>query len=112
MKGSWRPIIWASAVAGRLVTAPSTVTGTPSPPKATGAVLKIRTKTIASNGGKPTRISSELVIATGVPNPATPSSSAPKQKPITTSTMRRSFGKCLSTQTRKASNRPDLTATL
>ena len=40
------------------------------------------------------RISSELVMATGVPKPATPSSSAPKQKPITTSTTRRSFGRC------------------
>ena len=58
------------------------MTGAPSAPKATGAVLKISTKTSASSGGKPTRISSELVIATGVPKPATPSSSAPKQKPI------------------------------
>ena len=55
MIGSWRPIIAPSTGAGRPVTAPSTVTGTPSAPKATGAVLKIRTKTSASSVGKPTR---------------------------------------------------------
>ena len=112
MTGNCRPIIAPSVAAGRPVTAPSTVTGTPSAPKATGAVLKISTKTSASIGGNPTRISSELVIATGVPNPETPSSSAPKQKPMTTSTTRRSLGRCSITQARKASKRPDFTATL
>jgi len=57
-------------------------------------------------------MSSEEVIATGTPNPATPSSRAPKQKPITTRTMRRSFGRWSSTQLRKLSNRPVATATL
>ena len=56
-------------------------------PNATGAVLKINTKTKASSAGNPTRIRSEDVIAIGVPKPAMPSSSAPKQKPITTSTI-------------------------
>jgi hypothetical protein len=52
------------------------------------------------------------VIATGVPNPATPSSRAPKQKPMTTSTTRRSFGMLASSQDRKASKRPETTAML
>ena len=51
-------------------------------------------------------------MATGVPKPDTPSSNAPKQKPITTSTTRRSLGRWSITQTRKASNRPDVTAML
>jgi hypothetical protein len=55
------------------------VIGTPSAPKATGAVSKISVKTSASIAGNPTAISSELVIATGVPKPAIPSSSAPNQ---------------------------------
>ena len=112
MIGSCRPIIAARVATGRPVTPPSVVTGAPSAPNATGAVLKIRTNTRASRGGKPTRISSELVIATGVPNPEIPSSRAPKQKPTTTRTTRRSRGRCVSTQRRKASKRPDRTAML
>jgi hypothetical protein len=112
MIGNCRPIIAPSAVGGRPVTAPSTVTGAPSAPNATGAVLKISTNTSASSGGKPTRINSELVMATGVPKPATPSSSAPKQKPMTTRMMRRSLGRWLSSQIRKDSNRPERTAIL
>ncbi len=71
-----------------------------------------KAQTNASSGANPTRIKSEEVIATGVPKPATPSSSAPKQKPITTRTTRRSFARWSMTQTRKASKRPDLTAML
>ncbi len=95
MKGNCRPTIAPSFTAGRSVTCPSTVIGAPSAPNATGAVLKISVKVSASSGGSPTRISSALVIATGVPNPAMPSSRQPKQKPITTSTTRRSFGRCV-----------------
>ena len=112
MNGSWRPIMAPSVPAGSPVTAPSVVTGTPSAPKATGAVLKIKVNTSASSAGKPTRIRSDEVIATGVPKPAMPSSSAPKQKPITTSTTRRSLGRWLRTQARKASKRLDSTAIL
>ena len=96
----------------RPVTCPSTVTGAPSAPKATGAVLKISVKVSASSGGKPTRISSALVMATGVPKPLMPSSRQPKQKPITTRTIRRSFGTWSSTQSRNASKRPLSTAML
>ena len=84
----------AKAGAGSPVTAPSTVTGVPSAPKATGVVLNISTNTTASSAGKPHKMSKEAVMATGAPNPAIPSSRAPKQKPMTTSTTRRSFGKC------------------
>ena len=94
------------------MTAPSVVTGTPSAPKATGAVLKIKVNTSASIAGNPTRMRSDEVIATGVPNPEIPSKSAPKQKPITTSTTRRSLGRWLRTHARKASNRFDSTAML
>ena len=72
MNGSWRPIMAPSVPAGRPVTAPSVVTGTPSAPKATGAVLKINVNTSASSAGKPTRMRSDEVIATGVPKPAMP----------------------------------------
>ncbi len=51
MNGSCRPIIAPRIGAGRPVTAPSTVTGAPSAPNATGAVLKISTNTSASSGG-------------------------------------------------------------
>jgi hypothetical protein len=93
MNGSCRPIIAPSVVSDSCVTAPSVVTGAPSAPNATGAVLKIKVKTSASSAGKPSAISRALVIATGVPKPATPSSRQPKQKPTTTSTTRRSFGR-------------------
>ncbi len=86
--------------------------GVPSAPNATGAVLKMSVKVRASSAGMPIMMSNALVMATGVPKPAIPSSRQPKQKPITTSTTRRSFGKLASSHTRKASNRPDITAML
>ncbi|OIQ64918.1 hypothetical protein GALL_535290 [mine drainage metagenome] len=95
-----------------LVTAPSTVSGTPSAPKATGAVLKINVKVSASSAGNPRLMSSALVIATGVPKPAMPSSRQPKENATTSSTKRRSLGRCSSIHSRNASKRPDFTATL
>ena len=86
--------------------------GVPSAPKATGAVLKMRVKVSASSAGMPIMMSSALVMATGVPKPAMPSSRHPKQKPITTSTTRRSFGRLASSHSRNASNRPEITAML
>ena len=86
--------------------------GVPSAPKATGAVLKMSVKVSASSAGMPIMIRNALVIATGVPKPEIPSSRQPKQKPITTSTTRRSFGRLASSQSRKASKRPDITAML
>ena len=49
-------------------------------PNATGAVLATSAIAAALIGLKPTAISITAVIATGVPNPASASSSAPKQK--------------------------------
>ena len=49
-------------------------------PKATGAVLATSATAAALIGLKPTAISITAVIATGVPKPASASSSAPKQK--------------------------------
>ena len=94
------------------MTCASTVIGVPSAPKATGAVLNMRVKVKASSAGTPIMISNALVIATGVPKPEMPSSRQPKQKPMTTSTIRRSFGRAISSQSRKASKRPEMTAML
>ena len=80
-------------MAGKSVTWASTVMGVPSAPKATGAVLNMRVKVRASSAGMPIMMSNALVMATGVPKPAMPSSRHPKQKPMTTSTTRRSFGR-------------------
>ena len=49
-------------------------------PNATGAVLATSATAAAFIGLKPTAISITAVIATGVPKPASASSSAPKQK--------------------------------
>src|SRR3979490_2277126 len=102
----------ANAGAGSPVTAPKTVTGAPRAPNATGVVLKISTNTSASSAGNPHMMSREAVMATGAPNPAMPSSSAPKQKPMAINTTRRSFGKGPITQQQNASKRPEATATL
>ena len=49
-------------------------------PKATGAVLPISDSATALSGWKPSASSITEVMATGVPNPARPSISAPKEK--------------------------------
>ncbi len=94
------------------VTAPSAVTGVPRLPNATGTVLKISVKVSASSAGKPSPMRSADVIATGAPNPATPSRSALKLKPMTTSTTPRSLGRLATNQARKASKCPEPTAML
>ena len=64
------------------------VIGTASAPKATGAVLATSATTAALIGRKPSAMSMTLVIATGVPNPASASSSAPKQNAMMTAWIR------------------------
>ncbi len=59
---------------------PSVVTGMPSDPNATGAVLAMSASAAAMIGSKPSPASIDAVIATGAPKPAMPSMSAPKQK--------------------------------
>ena len=60
-------------------------------PKATGAVFATSATEAALIGLKPRAISITAVIATGVPKPASASSSAPKQKAMMTAWMRWSF---------------------
>ncbi len=55
------------------------MTGTPIAPNATGAVFATSATTAALIGLKPSAISITAVIATGAPNPASASSSPPKQ---------------------------------
>ncbi|MDT4818717.1 hypothetical protein FQZ97_518170 [compost metagenome] len=66
------------------------ITGVPSAPKATGAVLAISERPEAASGEKPRPIRMPAVTATGVPKPAAPSKNAPKQNAISKSWMRRS----------------------
>ena len=66
------------------------VTGMPSDPNATGAVLAMSAITAAMIGSKPRPASIAAVIATGAPKPAMPSISAPKQKATSMIWMRRS----------------------
>jgi len=57
----------------------SVVIGVASAPKATGAVLATNETVAALNGRNPNAMSITVVIATGVPKPASASSRAPKQ---------------------------------
>ena len=58
--------------------------GTAIAPKATGAVFATRATEAALIGLKPSAMSITEQIATGVPKPASASSSAPKQKAMRT----------------------------
>ena len=71
-----------SCHSGRPVACPSAAIGRPTAANATGTVLARRQRPAAGSAGKPspTRIPAE--IATGAPNPADPSSSAPKPNAI------------------------------
>ena len=96
--GSWRPTIAESAsvvdCASRprigAISPPSVITGMPSEPNATGAVFATSARTAAVMGSKPRPASIDAVMATGAPNPAMPSMSAPKQKATSSTWMRRS----------------------
>ena len=56
------------------------MTGVPSAPNATGAVLAISDRPDAASGEKPSPIRMAAVTATGVPKPAAPSKKAPNEK--------------------------------
>ena len=64
--------------------------GVASAPNATGAVLAISATDAARIGEKPSAISMTTVTATGVPKPASASSSAPKQNATMTAWTRMS----------------------
>ena len=87
--GVWRPTIAPRSSFGRSVSPASVMIGIAIAPNATGAVLA----TSATDGGlhrleAERRSSITAVIATGVPKPASASSSAPKQKAMITAWMR------------------------
>src|ERR1700679_1575483 len=79
INGSWRPTIADNFIMSSPVTPASATIGIPSAPNATGAVLAISESTTARRGAKPSAISKNAATATGAPNPAVPSKSAPKQ---------------------------------
>ncbi len=87
-KGVWRPTIAPRSSTGRPVVSDSVVIGTAIAPKATGAVLATSATEAALIGLKPSAISITEVIATGVPKPASASSSAPKEKATITACTR------------------------
>jgi hypothetical protein len=89
--GSCRPTIALRSDNGSPVTWASEVTGIPSEPKATGAVLPISASIAASNGRAPSPISMTAEMATGAPKPAAPSMKAPKLNAISSAWMRRSW---------------------
>jgi hypothetical protein len=62
------------------VTVASVTIGVARAPNATGAVFAISATPAARTGRNPSAINMTTVMATGVPNPASASSSAPKQK--------------------------------
>ena len=78
--------------------------GVASAPNATGAVLATSARTAAFSGRKPSAISMTLLMATGVPKPASASINAPKQNAmmiactrmssLTAAKDRRSTSKC------------------
>jgi hypothetical protein len=88
--GSWRPTIAESNCGLMPVTAPSVLTGVPSAPNATGAVLPMSARPAAASGLKPRPMSIAPEMATGVPKPAAPSMNAPNEKPMSSTWMRRS----------------------
>src|SRR5262245_5544295 len=75
--GNCRPAICESAISSRPEILASVVMGVPSAPKATGEVLANSASPAAYSGEKPSPISSAAEMATGVPNPAAPSTNEP-----------------------------------
>ena len=86
--GVWRPTICDSVCSGIWVTVARVVIGTASAPNATGAVLATSATTAALSGRNPRAMSMTLVMATGVPKPASASRRAPKQNAMMTAWIR------------------------
>ena len=93
------------------MTVPSVTIGVASAPKATGAVLATSATTAAFIGSNPSAISITTVIATGVPNPASASSRAPKQNAMMIACTRWS-GLTFSNERRSTSKWPEATVRL
>ena len=86
--GVCRPTIAPSVSLGSSVTLASVRIGVAIAPKATGAVLATSASAAAFIGLKPSAINITEVTATGVPKPASASSSAPNENAIRTAWMR------------------------
>ena len=71
------------------------MSGVPSAPNATGAVLAMSERPDAASGAKPRPMSSAPVTATGVPNPAAPSKNAPNANATSSSCSRASVVTCV-----------------
>jgi len=82
--GVWRPTIMLRWCTGRPDTCASVVIGIAIAPNATGAVSATSASDAARSGENPSPTSITPQMATGVPNPASASSRAPKQNAITT----------------------------
>ena len=91
MKGVWRPAIDERSSIGRPVTPLRAMIGAAMAPKATGAVLASSDTSADFSGFMPAAISIAAEMATGAPNPARDSSSAPKQNAIRIDRIRRSL---------------------
>src|SRR3546814_18795622 len=76
------------------LTADRAMTGAPSAPYATGAVLAMSDRPAACKGANPNPINMAAVTATGVPKPAAPSKKAPKEKAMNRSEKRRVGKEC------------------
>ena len=86
--GVWRPTIAPRSSLGRPGDLGSVTIGMAIAPNATGAVFATSATAAAFIGSKPSAMSMTAVIATGVPNPASASSRAPKQKAMITACTR------------------------
>ena len=86
--GVWRPTIAPRSSCGRPVISASVMIGMAIAPKATGAVFATSATAAALIGWKPSAMSITAVMATGVPKPASASSSAPKQNAMITACTR------------------------
>ena len=84
-----------NACRSRPLTALSAMSGVPSAPNATGAVLAMSERPDAASGAKPRPMSSAPVTATGVPNPAAPSKNAPNANATSSSCSRASVVTCV-----------------
>ena len=105
------PAISAVCSAVRPPTEPAVVTGMPTAPKATGAVLAISTVVAALSGFTPRARIMVAVIATGAPKPARASNKPPKQKAMRMAWMRISPSPSRSKVLRRSSKRPEATVT-
>ena len=82
--GVCRPTMAPRSSLGRPVISASVTMGMAIAPNATGAVFATSATAAAFIGWNPSAMSMTAVIATGVPNPASASSSAPKQNAMIT----------------------------